>query len=106
MKQNKFITDNYIKQIKEHPANLTHNGFMQYVQDCGGISNVRKEDLDKILYETNQQILNFTGFTEIYNQVVINESGKFMNKWAVIAGVSAIISALIALANLFLYLAQ
>lgn len=100
-KQLRKITNAYIKTFKRSDIpGLTQASFDKYIGDCGGIDNLRKCDLDRILLESNQQAKYMEGFKSAFDYVNNRDSNiksTALSKWALIVAIFTLVVAVITL---------
>lgn len=91
-------TDELIERMKKEV--FAESFIADYAKKCGGIKNIKKKNLDKILPTNDYQLLKCDYFMGIYKLVSENETGKLMKKWTIIAGSASVASVIIAIISL------
>lgn len=91
-------TDELIERMKKEV--FAESFIADYTKKCGGIKNIKKKNLDKILPTNDYQLLKCDYFMGIYKLVSENETGKLMKKWTIIAGSASVASVIIAIISL------
>lgn len=86
--------EEFINKMKTN--DWTMDDFDKYVKSCGGLTKLKKRDLDIILNQ-NGYLLRQDFFMDIYKIVSDNESGKAIRIWTWIAGIATVISLFVAI---------
>jgi hypothetical protein len=66
--------------------------FYSYIENCGGVEKLKKQDLEKILKRFGYGLICQEFFFSIYKMVSDNDSGKVINRWTWVVGIATLIS--------------
>lgn len=78
--------------------------FGNFVKDSGGLSKVKKEDMDALIDHYGFDIVGIVQFPETYEMVAANESNDVMKKWTITTGVLTLIVTVATIVNLVLFI--